>query len=96
MLLLRFARKKMPDTAILIISITISPVNLKLISMPGRRTRAKKVISSAAFTISLLAVHSFLEELFASAKIMNPSSKRTRIINRNIVITCYLISNCLR
>jgi hypothetical protein len=52
----------------------ISPVNLKLVSIPGRSSISTKITACPRLTMSLLKDHVFLEDFFIWSKIRNPIS----------------------
>ena len=65
----------------------MSPINLKLVSIPGNTSMMPKSTSCAAFTISLLKVHVFLSEDFLTAsKTRKPISAATKMISSKVAI----------
>ena len=65
----------------------ISPVNLKLVSIPGRSSMSAKSTACPRLAMSRLNDHVFLEDFFIWSKIRNPTSDTAIKMSSKYAIT---------
>ena len=76
-----------PATTSLITRRIISPINLKLVSIPGRRSISAKSTACPRSTMSLLKDHVFLDDFLIWSKIRNPISEAAIKMSSKYAIT---------
>ena len=76
-----------PAKTILMTRRIISPVNLKLVSIPGRSSMSAKSTACPRSTMSRLNDHVFLEDFFIWSKIRNPISDTAIKMSSKYAIT---------